>query len=59
MKTVQLEDHHPEYVMRVLDARWQKLDEEKRGLLPGDNYRVVLSEMERIEAIQERLRNAE
>jgi hypothetical protein len=61
MKTVQLEDHHPEYVMAVLDARWRKLDKDK-GELPlesGYEYRNILSEMQRIEVIQERMRNAE
>jgi hypothetical protein len=60
MKTVQLEDHHPEYVMAILDSRWRMLDKKKSRLYDNEAaYRDALSEMQRIEVIQERMRNAE
>jgi hypothetical protein len=61
MKTVELEDHHPEYVMKVLDARWNELDKQKSELplSSGYEYRNILSEMQRIEVIQDRMRDAE
>jgi len=61
MKTVQLEDHHPEYVMGVLDSRWRQLDKEKSELplQSGFEYREILAEMQRIEVVQERMRDAE
>lgn len=61
MKTVQLEDHHPEYIAGVLDAKWRALDKQKANLPlhEGFEYRDILAEMHRIEVIQERMRNAE
>ena len=61
MKTVTLEDHHPEYLAGVLDRKWRELDKQKSELplQSGFEYRDILAEMHRIEVIQERMRDAE
>ena len=47
--------------MGVLDSRWRQLDKEKSELplQSGFEYREILAEMQRIEVVQERMRDAE